>query len=151
MPELRKDFPAKTIIEPLWDTAVRQRSMDDLDQARTALQYVYSWSLSNGASFWGRGDADRPPHNGWAGEWTTPGWTYIAFYPQKLEKILSENGWEAKAIIGAWYDRGWLDHDKGRRQKLVRSRSGEERVYFYCLQRSAIEDELGIPDETVED
>lgn len=24
---------------------------------------------------------------------------------EKLEKILSENGWEAKAIIGAWYDR----------------------------------------------
>ena len=74
-----------------------------------------------------------------------------AFYPQKLEKILSENGWEAKAIIGAWHDRGWLDHDKDRNQKLIRSKSSEERVRFYCLKRSSIEEELGIPDATVED
>ncbi len=118
---------------------------------KAALQYVYSWSISNGASFWGRGDSNRPPNNGWAGEWTPDKWTYIAFYPQKLEKILSENGWEAKAIIGAWHDRGWLEHDKDRRKKLMRSQSGQERVYFYCLKRSAIEEELGIPDESVED
>ena len=99
----------------------------------------------------GRGDADRPPHNGWAGEWTAPEWSSIAFYPQWLEKILSEKGWEAEAIIGAWYDRGWLDHDKDRRQKLMRSRSSGERVRFYSLNRSAIEEELGILDETEED
>jgi hypothetical protein len=77
--------------------------------------------------------------------------TFIALYPQKLEKILSENGWEAKAIIGAWYDRGWLDHDKGRWKKLIRSQSADERVYFYCLKREAIKEELGIPDAWVED
>ncbi len=33
----------------------------------------------------------------------------------------------------------------------MRSQSGQERVYFYCLKRSAIEEELGIPDESVED
>ena len=32
MPELRRDFPAKAILGPFWDTDVRQRSMDDLDQ-----------------------------------------------------------------------------------------------------------------------
>jgi hypothetical protein len=100
----------------------------------------------------GRGDAARPPHNGWAGEWDiVDDWTYIAFYPQRLEKILSENGWEAKATIGAWYDRGWLDHDKDRWKKLMRSKSTGERVRFYCLNRSAIEEELGILDETEED
>jgi hypothetical protein len=89
---------------------------------------------------------------GWTGEWAREdGWTFIAFYPQKLEKILSENGWEAKAIIGAWYDRGWLDHDKGRWKKLIRSQSADERVYFYCLKWSAINEELGIPDACVED
>ena len=151
IPELRRDFPPKAIIDPLWDTAVRQRSMDDLNQAKAALQYVYSWAVSNEASFWGRGDANHPPQNGWAGEWNPDRWTYIAFYPQKLEKILNENGWEAKAIIGAWYDRKWLDHDKDRRQKLIRSKSGQERVHFYCIKRSAIEEELGIPDASVED
>lgn len=45
----------------------------------------------------------------------------------------------------------WLNHDKGRRQKLIHSKSSEERVYFYCLKRSAIEEELGISDATVED
>jgi len=90
-------------------------------------------------------------HNGWAGEWTLDRWTYIGFYPQKLEKTLSENGWEAKAIIGAWHNRGWLEHDKGRWKKLMRSESSDLRVYFYCLKRSAIEEELGITDEMVED
>jgi uncharacterized protein (DUF927 family) len=152
LPELRRDLPAQAIIEPLWDTAVGQRSIEDLDQAKAALQHVYSWTLSNAASFWGRGDADRPPNNGWAGEWTVDrDWEHIAFYPQKLEKVLSEHGWEAKAIIGAWYDRGWLEHDKGRWKKLMRSESSQERVYFYCLKRSAIEEELGILDESVED
>jgi uncharacterized protein (DUF927 family) len=151
MPELRRDFPPKAIIDPLWDVAVRQRSIEDLDQAKAALQYVYSWALSNAASFFERGDAARPPHNGWAGEWDiVDDWTYIAFYPQRLEKILSENGWEAKATIGAWYDRRWLDHDKDRWKKLMRSKSTGERIRFYCLNRSAIEEELGILDETEE-
>ena len=151
IPDLRRDFPPNTILDPLWDTAVRRRSMEDLDQAKAALQYVYSWAISNAASFWGRGQADRPPHNGWTGEWAGYEWSYIAFYPQKLEKILHENGWEPKAIIGAWHQRGWLDHDKGRRQKLMRSKSSQERVHFNCVKRSAIEEELGIPHAGVED
>ena len=152
LPELRRDFPPKAIVDPLWDVAVRQRSMEDLDQAKAALQFVYSWAISNAASFWGRGQADRPPHNGWAGEWTVDrDWENIAFYPQKLETVLSENGWEAKATIGAWYDRGWLEHEQGRWKKMIRSKSTGERVRFYCLNRSAIEEEQGIPYETEED
>ncbi len=139
IPELMRDHPVETVLDPLWDAAVGQRSVDDLDQAKAALQYVYNWAVSNEASFWGRGDATRPPHNGWTGEWIQNDWSFIAFYPQKLEKILAENGWEAKAIIGAWYDRGWLDHDKGRRKKLIRAKSSDERVNFYCLEKSAID------------
>lgn len=34
---------------------------------------------------------------------------------------------------------------------MIRSKSTGDRVYFYCLKRSAIKEELGIPDESVED
>ena len=45
IPELKRDRSVKTIIEPLWDTVVRQRSMDDFDQAKAALQQEQCYSI----------------------------------------------------------------------------------------------------------
>jgi hypothetical protein len=85
------------------------------------------------------------PHDGWAGAWKRNNWKYIAFQRSKLEWILEHEGFDVKACLKTWKDRGWLQTDKSGNGKNVRI--NENTVYCYCLKKSVIEDQLGIDTE----
>jgi putative DNA primase/helicase len=138
-------------IEPLWETLSAE--MSEADRAKHALDSILSWAYANEHAFHGRERKDQndnpiAPSGGFAGRWDDDSvfgdnnWSFIAFYPHVLKKLLKDQGHEFESILRSWRDRGWLDTsgDRKRLQKKVRV-SGQERR-MVAIKRSAIEDSL---------
>lgn len=135
------------------------------DRPREALALVYAWAVQYQARFWGRGNEDKTPAQGWLGAWPNINWSrstreiiranrgcdgipsddngdnwyYIAYLPHKLEDYLRQKGFEPKSTIRAWKERGWLDVNgeaKGNQKKVA---VGNERTRCVVVRRAAIE------------
>ena len=111
-------------------------------------EVLYSWAVSNQDKFWKKqkttNDRLFEPHNGWAGRWEED--DYIGFNKQIAEKILSDEGFDAKAMIKLWKDKNWLRYNKGNNTYQVIINGIPDRCY--CIKQSVIEKELKLsPDE----
>ena len=141
-------------IESLWDDVTREAGR--ADRAAAALQHAYSWACANEALFVGRAPVSsmHPPASGWAGVWRQTGqvdprrkttgkdWGTLAFYPQRLEQVLRDGGFEPDSTIRTWRDRGWLKTNKeraGADRSRYRIKLGRESPWMVAITREAIE------------
>lgn len=46
-------------------------------------------------------------------------WTHVAWLPTALDKVLRDLGYQPEAVISGWDERGWLQHETGRRTSKV--------------------------------
>lgn len=80
-----------------------------IDRANAALTQVVEWALANEGMFF--------PHTEFkkdiAGVWKEH--EYLAFFPYRLRKILDDFGFNYDAILRDWADRGWIKHQRGRK------------------------------------
>lgn len=118
--------------------------MDDAAGAERALLNVKSWADANREAFFGRHIKDnnnkpRVPSGGWAGRWEPKqDWEWLAFHPHRLERVLSDGGYEPAAILAAWDQRGWL-RLTGKRKHMTRVRIEGEVSWMVAINRCAFE------------
>jgi hypothetical protein len=135
-------------IGPLWEALSAETA--EANRAKHALDLVVSWAAANEHAFHGRARTDQfnnpiPPPGGFAGRWDKnpargdDGWSFVAFYPHALNKLLRDHDHDPDSILRTWRDRGWLDTsgDRKRLQKKLRV-AGEERR-MVVIKRSAVE------------
>jgi hypothetical protein len=136
----------KNPIIPLWETLSAE--ITEADRAKNALNLIVSWASANEHAFYGRGRRDQddnpiPPPGGFAGKWDagrSKEWSFIAFYPHVLKKLLKDHNHDPDSILRTWRDRGWLDTsgDRKRFQKKLRVEGEERRMVV--INRSAIDE-----------
>jgi hypothetical protein len=138
----RRDYDAA--IDPVWREVVADTS--DATGDIRALRHVVAWAHSKAQTFLGRhvqyDDAiPRQPVNGWSGRWDAGNdWKYLAFFPNVLDKVLTERGYMPEAIREAWKARGWLDIGKDRGyDKTVYIPWTRESPRMIVIRRTAIE------------
>ena len=105
-------------IGPLWEALSAEAA--EVERAKQALEMVVSWAAANEHAFHSRerrdqNDAPVPPPDGFAGRWDEDcaqgdgGWSFVAFYPHALKKLLRDHGHDPDPILRTWRDRGWLE------------------------------------------
>lgn len=121
-------------VENLWDEIAAEAAQ--ADQSREALRHVYdvvsanrnrfhpqsAQSLSAASDCWGRWDSGPTLPPSLDDDLPQPApdslqaetWEFIGIMPHRLEKILGEAGFEAKAIRRAWFDQDWLKVNSGK-------------------------------------
>jgi hypothetical protein len=114
---LRPPWEFRAPVTSLWTDIVSQVS--DAAGEERAMQDLYGWACSHETTFYGRhrtaGDGSPlEPNSGWSGRWDRgEGWSFIAFFPRVLEKVLREMGYEPEAILVGWKERNSLNIDEG--------------------------------------
>jgi hypothetical protein len=77
------------------------------------------------------------------GRWDRPDGTWIGFFPQSLDIILREGGYQdMDGPTASWRDRGWLivEHEGGSVRTRIRKRvGGDPNARVIAVRRSAIE------------
>jgi hypothetical protein len=131
-------------LKQVWHEVVTQLSGAGMEER--ALRDVMSWAWAHQESFYGRhqiinpgfSKSERVPAGGWAGRWSKEAsWTFIAFYPTALKRVLTELGYNPDAVLPGWKDRGWLDVGAGRTyDKSIRV--GAENPNLIVVRRKAI-------------
>jgi hypothetical protein len=146
----------KVVLDAVWPKIAAEA--EDAAGAERALRLLVDWAIANQAKFWERGESDEEgdgrrahdPIGGWAGRWDAgdKGWEYIGFFRQKLDEILTADGFEPEAILGGWRENGWLlvDADASRYTKKVRV-GGRKHANLVCLRRDVIERIYGLVGE----
>jgi len=126
-------WDAESIILKWWDELIAENQ--ELDRPKEALQTIYDWAIANRSNFkFSSNEAAKGPCYG---EWEDEiGWTEIRFNTLLLEDQLTKLGYEAKAIIKSWKNRGWLDTSHGYRKQFTRKGSSE---YYVVVKREALE------------
>jgi hypothetical protein len=67
-------------------------------------------------------------------------WTFIAFYPHVLKKLLKDHNHDPDSILRTWRDRGWLDTSGDRKRLQKKLRIGGEETRMVVIKRTAIEE-----------
>ncbi len=98
------------------------------DAGKSALKDLYEYCVSHQDNFYDKQDSDKhQPSRGWLGVWEDE----CAVIPAVLSDILTKNGYEPKAIIRDWNQKGWLIKDKsGDNPKFT---IGKERTRCYVI------------------
>lgn len=132
-------------ILPVWDELTR--NSQDANRPLAALRYVKDWANAHQEEFSGRGSTHSQPHGGWAGRWDsvpvsqreTRRSTWIGFFPNRLERLLRDGGFEAEAILRAWDDNEWLEksRDSNGTRRNIRARLAGESVRLTAITRRA--------------
>lgn len=137
-------------IKPLWEALSAETT--EADRAKNALDLIVSWVSANEHAFYGRERRDQngnpiPPPGGFAGRWDDEGplledneWTFIAFYPHVLKKLLKDHNHDPDSILRTWRDRGWLDTSGDRKRLQKKLRIGGEETRMVVIKRTAIEE-----------
>lgn len=123
-------------LQQLWDDIIRENS--EADRPLEALQQVYGSIRANKGLFQQSLDTE---HVGYClGEWENANgnWKDIKLIPSELENMLEKLGYEPKATLKSWLDRGWLAATKGRGFRKQVKRNGNP-VDYIMLKRSALE------------
>lgn len=112
----------------LWSTIVEDAAMADMDVR--ALDCLQQWAVANKSRFfvpveigdtrYKESSTQEEPLGGWAGVWPTIG--FVGFLESTLKKALHEMGFDWRACVRAWADRGYIltSSDRKRLQKTVR-------------------------------
>lgn len=105
---LQLPWECEGLVERIWKDLVS----DALDAAgdRRALEMILAWASSREYAFDGRA-ADVPPGAGWLGCWTSH---ILAINPLSVKEQLTREGFDPRAILDAWRERGWIECDAGR-------------------------------------
>ncbi|GEM_PF-2345505 len=91
------------------------RGLDDSDYATRALEAVRSWAHAAMELFWEKGDFTRPAHE-YLGVWRDADYQnerFVAFFPHKLKKFLTDQGFNYDAVLRQWKERGWIKAQSG--------------------------------------
>jgi len=121
-------------LETIWNETVA--ATGEAAGEERALRDVVSWAHSRQQTFWGReqtrSQVDR------SGRWDkADDWSFIAFYPHVLRKLLADFQYEPDAILAGWKEQGWLDIGRGRGfDKSVRI--GKDNPCLIVIRRKAI-------------
>lgn len=111
-----------------------------------AMAAVVAWYVANRSAFLTHdSNLERAPHGGWLGEWRPGDYAGLAVMPAALDKVLAELGYQPKAILAAWRERGWVEVEKdssragavGRRVSL---RTGRARCV--CIPARLVTDDV---------
>ena len=117
---------------------------------RRALEDVISWAHSNERSFYERFGSTSPEPTRLLGRWPREaGWEWLAFFPKALRDFLTEAGYHADSILGAWKEKGWLRGQQsgdGRTTCAIRIPTGEL-ARMVVLTREAVDSVNGSPVE----
>jgi hypothetical protein len=129
-------------IEPIWESVTQQTR--EADQARYAAMLVGGWAASNAQSFIGRHLTDssgpRVPSGGWLGSWDSASeYRVIAFVPHRLKAFLSDQGFDADAILRTWNDRDWLETSTDRDRTTKKVSMAGEKAWCYVVLREAFD------------
>jgi hypothetical protein len=115
----------------------------EADRALQAFIVAVDWAKAHPEDFYGgRRAHDRgQPATGWAGRWDrADDWTYIAYFPDRVERILAEAGFESQAMIRSWNDRGWLLCNSDRARARLKVRVGPVSSWMVAFKREAVDD-----------
>lgn len=124
--------PLKTI----WDDLIRENT--EADRPLEAIQKLYDYIRANRSAFQTSFDYEFPGIC-W-GEWENSNgqWKEIRMNPSLVEEALERFGYEPKAILKSWNDRGWLNTTKGRGYRKQVKRKGGKFDYI-VFKREALE------------
>lgn len=130
-------------LQAVWDTLVKamQQGHMDADQPREALEQVFAWALSRRETFWGSHPTNdyEPPPGGWLGWWEPkPDWEEIGIRRGVLEKALEERGYHPPDVIEQWLARGYLTHEKHRKDAKRPLGKHGERARMIVVRRDAV-------------
>jgi hypothetical protein len=130
------NWDVKKPLETLWDELIRENA--EADRPLEALQKIYGHIRANQVAFHQNLEND-PPAVCW-GEWerVKGQWKDIKMIPALVEEALEKLGYEPKAMLKSWNDRGWLVTTKGRGYRKQVKRLGSP-VDYVVLKRGALE------------
>ncbi|WP_217587014.1 DUF927 domain-containing protein [Lentibacillus saliphilus] len=129
------DWEVMEPLEEVWETIVRENV--ESDRPLEAIRDIFSHIRANRAYF-KKNPNDAMFGTCW-GEWFSQDeeWDEVNMYPSTLDQELEKLGYEPKAMIKSWADRGWLNVTKGRgHRKQIRRK--EDRVDFISFKREAL-------------
>jgi hypothetical protein len=139
---LELDGDTDTALASVWGEIVGENTGQNAEER--ALRDVMSWAYGHEVTFRDR-DGGYYPTMGWSGIWELESdkdgpWSQIAFFPDRLKKLLNELGYEPEAVISGWKERGWLivDTDRASRTTKRIKRDGETHP-MVVISREAIE------------
>jgi putative DNA primase/helicase len=131
------------LLDELWRAIVDEASGAAGDLR--ALRDLMSWAVAHQKTFDGRGDHDRDgtqiaPTQGWSGRWDKGGtWDEIGFFPGTIDRVLTERGYDPKAIIVLWKDQGWLVGDSDGKHIGKQVRVDGEKTRMITFSRETID------------
>ena len=139
------------VVEQNWNNFVQETSV--ADQASLALEFVFSYTVQNRSRFWDAGHQYQPkdhePHGGWLGRWDLAqnlrvpseqketSWSYIGYSPAELKSLLTDEGYDADAVLRQWKLDGYLICDSDRPTHQVNFGHDKLRTRLICIRKSA--------------
>ncbi len=150
-------WPYHDPLEGLWDEILRDAA--DAPPEIRALRDAMDWAHQHRGAFWdhlrnaGSPRDQEPVGTGWLGIWDVGTgldnhqWSEILFAPLHLRQKLREWGYEPRAVIGAWLQRGWLrtSGEKGVDTAKVTFDGAHPR--FVVVLREAVEEVDRVPED----
>lgn len=128
----------------VFETLVKAMQVGDLDadQPREALDQVFAWALAHREQFWRSNPPkeDVPPQNrGWLGWWPfEETWKELGIRRSELERTLLELGFHPPDVIEQWLARGYLVHDRHKKDTKRPIGKHGERARMIVITRAAI-------------
>lgn len=126
--ELGVPAPTVDVFAELWGRT--QDVTAAADKAASAMASAFAWAVANRAGFWSPEGTPKPPIAGWLGRWdriatSSPArgsWEEddpaamtwgddpenLYFFPDVLNRLLSQLGYQPQAMIAEWKERGWI-------------------------------------------
>jgi len=150
LPGLKPTITISSSLESNWKAVTRGAA--EADNPRLALAAFWEFACANQGKFFEPKKDEQgkemfpefdPGYKGWAGRWErSTAWTSIAVIPAVLQEVLDKAGFEYKATLNSWIDRGWLQISTDRSTRPVRI--NKTSVRCYVIGRDIIEEILGI-------
>ena len=131
------------LTDDLW-TAIVEEASGAAGDVR-ALRDLMSWAVAHQETFDGRGVYDRDgvqrsPIQGWSGRWDKGNtWQEIGFFPGTVDRLLTDHGYDPKAIISLWKEQGWLVSDTDGKHLGKKVRVDGELTRLLTFSRDTIE------------
>jgi hypothetical protein len=144
-------------VAPLYDELIREAGQ--ADRSAAALCHAMSWAAAHPADFYKptfRGEERHQPPGGWAGvlppdsgpacpdpklKKAAKSSGFIAFFPQRLQTILNEAGYDMEATVRSWKDRGWLfvTEEGGAARSRMKIKIGKRAAWVIAIKNEAVE------------
>ena len=141
-------------VETLWPEFTAESA--EADRAAEALRHTHSWCTANrhllrGVSQVGSSNTTHRMVGIWRQSTSVNGQRedVLAILPTELAQLLEEGGFEPRAIIRQWSDRGWLVGNAGRRRLRLQLHAGGSAVEMVAIRWQAVRELIGDADDGV--